>query len=77
MTNKSNWFKDTFLKSFKEGETQITEKQYNVFAKNLKDGEFIDGYIAGYTGIVDGFKYKAYVWDCISGIRYYIVKENI
>lgn len=76
MSNNS-WFKDTFLKSFKEGETQITEKQYNIFVNNLKGDEFIDGYIAGYTDIIEGYKYKAYTWDCISGVRYYIVKERI
>lgn len=77
MDNKSNWFKDIFLKSFKEGETQITEKQYNVFVRNLKGDEFIDGYIAGYTNILDDFKYKVYAWFCVSGTRYYIVKEKI
>lgn len=76
MANNS-WFKDIFLKSFKEGETQITEKQYNVFANNLKGDEFIDGYIAGYTGIVDGFKFKAYTWDFVGGTRYYVYKEKI
>lgn len=73
----NSWFRNTFLKSFKEGETQITEKQYKVFAKNLKGDEFIDGYIAGYTDIIDGFKLKAYSWETVNGTKYYIEKEKI
>lgn len=71
----NNWLKG-FLDSFKEGETQISEKQYNIFARNLK-GTFKNGYIEGYTDKMDGFKYRAYLWDCITGCRYYVEKSKI
>lgn len=32
---KNNWFLNTFLKSFKEGETRISEKQFAIFEKYL------------------------------------------
>lgn len=72
----TKWFLNTFLPSFKEGDTQITEKQYNVFVSNLKGKEFIDGYISGYMKTVNGYKLKVYSWQTVNGTRYYIEKEK-
>lgn len=65
------WFINTFLKSFKAGETKISEKQYRIFEKYLKH-ESKDGYISGYMDEIEGFKIKAYEWASISGIKYYV-----
>lgn len=72
MARVNTWFCN-FFTTFKEGESRISEKQFNVFAKYL-DEEFRDGYISGYRDTVEGYTVKAYRWDCKGGVRYYLEK---
>ena len=65
------WFINVFLKSFNNGETRISEKQYNIFCKYLKE-RFSSGYIEGFTGVVDGKTVKAYEWNCVTGRQYFV-----
>ena len=74
MAKVNEWFIG-FLKSFKEGESRISGKQFDIFAKYLEE-QFKDGYISGYRGKVDGYKIKAYRWDSKVGARYYVEKSR-
>lgn len=69
-----NWFINTFLSSFKKGETRISEKQFNIFMKYLKN-EYETGYISGKKDTINGLKINAYEWGCISGRQYFVVIE--
>ena len=70
------WFKNTFLKSFKEGETQISEKQFWIFCKYLTTS-FETDYTYGYIDTIDGLKIKAYEWACKGGARYYVEIKRV
>lgn len=72
MARINAWF-ISFLCSFKEGESRISEKQFNIFAKYLGE-EFRDGYISGYRGEVEGYRIKAYRWDSVAGARWFVDK---
>lgn len=76
MAKRINWFKDIFLKSFKDGEQRISEKQYYIFTRYLKV-QFIDGYTEGVKDEIDGYKITATLWHCITGDRFYLNKEVI
>ena len=71
MARINDWFKNTFLASFKRGDTRISEKQFRIFEKYLDD-DFVDGYIAGVRGIVDGKKITAYEWHRVGYTQYFV-----
>lgn len=72
MARVNDWFLG-FISSFKTGDTQISEKQFNIFSKYL-DEPFSDGYIRGYRGEAGGYRLKAYEWSRVNGRAYYIEK---
>lgn len=65
------WFTKTFLPSFKIGETKITEKQFFIFTKYLKE-RIENDYTEEYRGIVEDKKICAYVWDSVAGTQYFV-----
>ena len=65
------WFIDIFLKSFNDGETRISEKQYNIFCKYLKE-RFVCGYIEGVSAVINGKRIKAYEWSSVAGRQYFV-----
>ena len=52
---RNEWFKN-FCKSFKEGKTNISEKQFLMF---VKYGNFSREHYFSYCAIVDGYEYAA------------------
>lgn len=69
------WFSGVFLQSFKDGETRISEKQFDIFCKYLHT-VYEMGYTEYHEGIINNKRVRAYVWDCITGPRYYVIIEN-
>lgn len=69
------WFTEVFLLSFKLGETRITEKQFNIFARYLPE-EVETSTSLNYKGIINGKKVWAQEWACKTGTRYYVTIEE-
>lgn len=76
------WFKETFLKSFEIGkELRISEKQFRIFEKYLKESPLGMGYDGKYIFQVEGkfddlkLKVVAYEWFCV-GKHQFFVKIN-
>lgn len=66
------WFKEVFLPSFETGrEIQITEKQFRIFERYLKESKET-GYVYNLYGTIDNFKIHAYEWACVGKHRYYV-----
>lgn len=66
------WFKEIFLPSFEKGkEIQISEKQFRIFERYLKENKDI-GYTYNLYGNIDGLKIHAYEWSCVGKHRYYV-----
>ena len=66
------WFKEVFLQSFEIGkELNISEKQYRIFEKYLKN-ETEDGYLIKIFDTIDGKKIVAYDWASVGKHRYYL-----
>ena len=71
------WFKEIFLKSFETGkELRISEKQFRIFERYLKESPYGMGYDGKYTfqveGIVDGLKVVAYEWLCYGRHQFFV-----
>ena len=67
----SKWFCEKFLPAFRDGETRISEKQYEVFCRNLPD-VFERGCTVNHVGEVNGKRVTAYEWASIAGTRFYV-----
>ena len=71
------WFTDVFLRSFETGkEIQITEKQFLIFEKYLKESKDI-GYTYNLYGTVNNLKIHVYEWACVGKHRYYAIIEEM
>lgn len=71
------WFKEVFLKSFEVGiEIRISEKQFRIFEKYLKESPYGMGYDGKYTfqveGKIDGAKVVAYEWFCVGKHQFFV-----
>lgn len=67
------WFKEVFLPSFEEGkEINITEKQFRIFERYLKNSKE-DGYLFTVYDIIDGKRIEASEWACVGKYRYYLI----
>lgn len=71
------WFKDIFLKSFEIGkELRISEKQFRIFEKYLKESPRNMGYDGKTTfqveGIIDGLTIVAYEWFCYGKHQFFV-----
>lgn len=66
------WFKEVFLPSFEQGkEVNISEKQFRIFEKYLKNEKEV-GYLYTIYDIIDGLKIEAYEWCTVGKHRYYL-----
>lgn len=70
------WFTDKFLPSFKDGETRISEKQFNIFCRYLKD-TYERGYTEYHSGKVNNKLVRAYEWNCITGTQYFVIIQDL
>ena len=66
------WFKEVFLPSFEQGkEVNISEKQFRIFEKYLKN-EKGNGYLYTVYDVIDGLKIEASEWCTVGKHRYYL-----
>ena len=76
------WFKEVFLKSFEAGkEIRITEKQFRIFERYLKESPYGIGYdgktIFQVEGIIDNLKIVAYEWFCIGKHQFFVTIKQV
>ena len=74
-SKEMKWFMNTFLPSFKDGETRISEKQFNIFCRYCKN-VYERGFTEYHETIIAGRKIRAYEWACITGVQYYVIIER-